>query len=240
VPVHADPLSFEHASFSSVDQVTFTYRTTTDAAAKLLPSALEIDDNPTVSVMFLNYRFSSVGPFREYIHIVHTRFRGEEVGFVPYIFITNERGMIAGREREDYPKLLGEVDFDMNAANVYGLISARLSRPAGVVLAQGIFRPSQRIGDITAVDPRTVDAIALRVIGSAVPGGPLSVCELVASKLEFVSGEIWSGDGSLAFTGASTLSAVHELPIVGDVEAVAFYNSAFNLRRPSETFPFDA
>lgn len=62
-------------------------------------------------------------------------------------------------------------------------------------------------------------AVALRLIGSAVPGAPLSVCELVPSGLEFVSGEIWSGDGSLHFTGESTFSAVHELPIVADLDA---------------------
>ena len=239
MPVHADPLHFESASFRGVNQVTFSYRTNTDAAAKLLPAALEIEENPMVSVMFLDYGFSSVGPFREYIQFIHARFRGEEMGFVPHIFITNERGMIAGREREGYPKLLGEIDFDMNEANIYGLVQARLSRPAGVTLAQGIFRPSQRIGDITAENSRTVKAIALRVIGSAIPGGPLSVCEFVPSGLEFVSGEIWSGDGSLTFTGASSFSAVHELPIVGNVETVAFYNSAFKLHRPTETFPFE-
>src|SRR5882672_7580127 len=131
--------------------------------------------------MFLSYGFTSVGPFREYIHIIHARFRGEEVGFVPHIFISNERGMLAGREREGYPKLLGEIDFDMSDANVYGLITARLSRPTGFTLAQGIFRPSQRLGEITAAKPQTVKAIALRVFGSAVAGGPLSVCELVPS-----------------------------------------------------------
>jgi len=52
--------------------------------------------------MFLSYGVSSVGPFREYIHIIHARFRDEDVGFVPHIFISNERGMLAGREREGY------------------------------------------------------------------------------------------------------------------------------------------
>jgi acetoacetate decarboxylase len=240
MPVHADPLHFESASFRGVNQVTFSYRTPTDAAAKLLPAALEIEENPKVSVMFLTYGFSSVGPFREYIHIIHARFRGAEVAFVPHIFITNERGMISGREREGFPKLLAEIDFDMDDANVYGLIPARLSRPAGVTLVQRIFRPSQRIGEITPENSRTINSINLRVIGSAVPGGPLAVCELVPSTLEFVSGEIWSGDGSLSFTGASAFSAVHKLPIIGDVEAFAFYNSAFKLNRPTETFSFEA
>ncbi len=239
MPVHADPLSFTNASFRGVNQVTFSYRTNTDAAAALLPADLEIEERPKVSVMFLSYGFSSVGPFREYIHIIHARFRGEEVGFVPHIFISNERGMLAGREREGYPKLLGEIDFDMNQSNVYGLVTARLSRPTNVMLAQGIFRPSELVGEISADNPRVIKAIGLRVIGSPVPGGPMAVCELVPSGLEFYSGEIWSGDGTLMFTGASEFSAVHRLPIVGDVEAIAFYNSAFRLRRPTETYPFN-
>jgi len=106
-----------------------------------------------------------------------------------------------------------------------------------VTLAQGIFRPSERVGDISTDSPRAVKAIALRVIGSAVPGGPVAVCELVPSALEFFAGEIWSGDGTLMFTGASAFSALHQLPIVGAVEAIAFYNSAFRLHRPTETYP---
>ncbi len=154
MPVHAEPLGFTNASFRAVNQVTFSYRTNTDAAAVLLPTELEIDENPKISVMFLSYGFSSVGPFREYIHIIHARFRGEEVGFVPHIFISNERGMLAGREREGYPKLLGDIDFDMHQPNVYGLITARLSRPAGFVLAQGLFRPSEFLGEITEDNPQ--------------------------------------------------------------------------------------
>ena len=240
MPVHAEPLGFTSASFRAVNQVTFSYRTNTDAAAALLPTELEIDENPKISVMFLSYGFSSVGPFREYIHIIHARFRGEEVGFVPHIFITNERGMLSGREREGYPKLLGDIDFDMNQPNVYGLISAKLSRPAGIVLAQAIFRPSEFVGEITEDKPTVIQALGLRVVGSPVPGGPLSICEFVPSALEFTTGEIWSGQGSLLFTGASEFSAVHQLPIVGSVEAIAFYNSSFRLRRPTETYPFNA
>jgi acetoacetate decarboxylase len=239
MPVHADPLGFTSASFRAVGLVSFSYRTNTDAAAALLPTELEIDEDPKVSVMFLSYGFSSVGPFREYIHIIHARFRGKEVGFVPHIFISNERGMLAGREREGYPKLLGDIDFDMSRSNVYGLVTAQLSRPAGFVLVQGLFRPSEFLGEIAEDKPTVIQALGLRVVGSAIPGGPLSVCEFVPSALEFIAGEIWSGEGSLSFTGGSEFSAVHRLPIVGRVEATAFYNASFRLRRPIETYPFN-
>src|SRR5258708_32168528 len=97
MPVHADPLGFTNASFRAVNQVTFSYRTNPEAAAVLLPTEMEIDENPKISVMFLSYGFSSLGPFREYIHIIHPRFRGEAGGLGPHIVISNEPGMVAGR-----------------------------------------------------------------------------------------------------------------------------------------------
>src|SRR5260370_8430972 len=93
MPVHAEPLGFTNASFRAVNQVTFSYRTNTDAAAVLLPTEFGIDENPKISVMFLSYGFSSVRPFRGDIHIIHPRFLGGEVRFVPHIFTLNNRGL---------------------------------------------------------------------------------------------------------------------------------------------------
>jgi len=59
-----------------------------------------------------------------------------------------------------------------------------------------------------------IKTLGLRVVGSAVPGGRLSVCEFVPSALEFIGGEIWSGEGSLLFTGASEFSALHRLSML--------------------------
>src|SRR5258708_588862 len=97
--------------------------------------------------------------------------------------------MLAGREREGYPKLLGDIEFDMNQPNVYGLITARLSRPAGFVLAQGIFRPSEFLGEIVEEKPTVIKTLGLRVVGSAVHGGPLSVCEFVPSAVRYGPGK---------------------------------------------------
>src|SRR5258707_5308371 len=99
----------------------------------------------------------------------------------------------------------------MHQPNVYGLITAQLSRPAGVVLVQGLFRPSEFLGEITADKPTVIKALGLRVVGSAVPGGPLSVCEFVPSALEFIGGGVWSGGGSLFFSRGFEFSVLHRL-----------------------------
>src|SRR5260370_6103689 len=95
----------------------------------------------------------------------------------------------------------------MNQPNVYGLITARLSRPTGFVLAQGLFRPSEFLGEITEGKPTVIKTLGLRVVGSAVHGGPLSVCEFVPSALEFIGGVDWSGGGRVVFYRGPGLSA---------------------------------
>jgi Acetoacetate decarboxylase (ADC) len=150
-----------------------------------------------------------------------------------------QRGMLAGREREGLPKLLADVAFDMRSVTTEGLVAARLARPSDIVLAQGVFRPSQLIGEISADTP-TVGKLGLRVVGSPVPRGPLAICELVPSAIEYSSGEMWSGDGSLLLTGGSELSPVLRLSVVGDVEATALRNASFRVVRPTQTYPLGA
>lgn len=239
MPAHADPLGFTSATFVDMNQLVFTYRTDTDAAAALLPVELEIEENPTVSVVFASYGFSTVGAFREYIQAINVRFRGEDYAYVPFIYITNERGMIAGREREGLPKLLGHVDFDLSKPVEEGLVTARLRRPSDIVLAEATFRPSEHIADISSDNPTIFKGLGLRVFGSAVPGRPALVSELVPSSMEYTAGEMWSGAGSLAFTGVSELSPVHRLPIASEVQAMAIRNVAARLVRPTETYALD-
>jgi len=59
----------------------------------------------------------------------------------------------------------------------------------------------------------------------------LSVCEFVPSALEFIAGEIWSGDGSLMFTGASESAPCTDCRL-WEVWKLPLYNSSFRLRRP--------
>ncbi|CAM2187502.1 hypothetical protein PSAC2689_70205 [Paraburkholderia sacchari] len=52
--MHADHLGFTSASFKGINQVMFSYRTTTYAAAALQPVELEIEGNARGSVMFVS------------------------------------------------------------------------------------------------------------------------------------------------------------------------------------------
>jgi hypothetical protein len=109
-----------------------------------LPAELEVDEHPLVTVLFVSYGFCSVGPFREYIHTIRVRFRGEDIAYVPHISITNEMGVLAGREREGLPKLLADIDFDAGRSDAR---YAYVSRTCCALGAKGTPRPSRPTSD---------------------------------------------------------------------------------------------
>src|SRR5260370_37497335 len=82
MPVHAEPLGFTNASFREVNQVTFSYRTNTDDAAVVLPTELEIGENPKVSGTLLLDGFSIGGPDRWILNIFYAGFRVGGVCFI--------------------------------------------------------------------------------------------------------------------------------------------------------------
>ncbi|BAN02084.1 hypothetical protein YM304_17700 [Ilumatobacter coccineus YM16-304] len=239
MPAHADPLGFDSASFRGLDLLRFTYTTDAETVAQILPAELEIDDEPTANFVFASYRFSTAGAFREVVQSVEVRFEGQPFSYVPHIFVPNERAMLAGREREGLPKLTAAIDFDIHAPSPDGLISAELRRPTQVLLAQGIFQPAELVATVSPEQPLppSPPMLGLRVFGGAVPGRPPAVRELVPSRMEFRTAEIWSGAGSLNLTGASDLSPLHLVPIVGPVDAVLLRDVDAVLHRATTTYP---
>jgi acetoacetate decarboxylase len=243
MPVHASPyptastvdLTPQQPDFVGVDILEFTYRTDPNVVAEILPAPLEMDENATAAILFISYGMTSVGSYLEVVQQVHCRFQGEEVAYIPHIYVTNVPAMLAGREVLGYPKLLADIDFDPRRRTKDALITASLDRPASVPLATAQFRP---------VSPQTLPdnipgrvSMNLKVIPSAVAGEPPSVAELVPTVVTIHSGEAWSGQGSLRLTGASDFSPLHNVPVVENLGATLLTQATLSLTPPKETYP---
>jgi acetoacetate decarboxylase len=237
VPVHASAYQIAPTMhFTDVDVLTFTYRTDPEVVAEILPAPLEIDENVAGSVTFVSYGVTGVGAYREAVHQVHCRLHGAEVGYVAHIVVTNEPAMLAGREWLGFPKVLGDVEFDARRQTTDGLITASVERPAGVPLATGLFRPGDFLGDLPE-PPVSYTHINLKVIPSAVAGRPPAVAELVPTTMTMLSGRMWTGTGSVRFTGASEFDPMHRIPVVESLGATLVTGATLRLTAPDETYP---
>jgi acetoacetate decarboxylase len=217
--------------------LSITYRTDFGAAAQIVPDALELDDEPQVTLSFISYGVSGAGSYREVVHSIACRHQGQPVGYVPHIFVTNEPAMLAGREWLGWPKLLADISFSTETTTMDGVITARLERPAGVELAVGQFVPAQRLDDQMLVAGGDNVTMNLRVIPSAVLGESPSIVELVPSTMTALSGEIWAGRGSARLTGASEFAPLHRMPVVETTSAVMIRNARLRLTAPTQTYP---
>lgn len=90
----------------------FAYETDDEASAAIVPEGLTIADSPAVAqLIFTNFHFSTLGAYTEAILGVSCLWEGEPVTYCSNLMVTNEVGLIGGREPYGFPKLFGNVEW---------------------------------------------------------------------------------------------------------------------------------
>ena len=97
---------------------------------------------------------------------------GEPVTYCSNLLVTNEVGLIGGREPYGFPKLFGEVEW----VKEHEIISAYAERPKGKRICTGVMRPRDILAPDDIVTPPLV---TLKIIPSPEEDAPPEVCELV-------------------------------------------------------------
>lgn len=201
-PVSATNIDAPPHYYRGARIATFDFETDSDAAAAIVPEGLEIaHDIARARVFFADFPFSTLGPYREAMLSIHCNFQGRRVLYTPYLIVTGDIGLIAGREIWGAPKLLGEISFDNRNATV----TCTVERPAGITrIAQGTIRPRDIVEPRPGAD---LPMVNLKIIPSAELGAPPEVCQLVEVGMESTIQRGADGRPWL-FTGPATL----ELP----------------------------
>jgi acetoacetate decarboxylase len=193
----------------------FAFETSIDAAAAIVPEGLHLAHGPARAlVWFANFHFSTLGTYREAILAISCLWEGRRVLYCPYLIVTGDVGLIAGREIWGAPKLLGDVGLvRTNAA-----VSCYVERPAGVTrIASGVIHPREMREPSRADSPPLV---FLKTIPSPEEGAPPEVCELVEVSIEStvqVGGdghpELFSGPGDIRFDTPSVMDPWASIPM---------------------------
>ncbi len=200
--------------YKDVSMLLFQYVTDPAAAAALLPKPLELADPPIVIMLFANYPWSTLGPYRETAQAIRCVYKGKSMNYAARLHVTNDAAMAAGREIAGFPKKLGEIEF-INDETYFSY----LERPKGLRICSGVLKP---IKVIPGAIPMTFDFATVRLIPSPEPGAPPSLVQLVQTQWVLSSGEMWGGVGTCQFTGASDSDPYHRLPIVKPVATSLF------------------
>lgn len=115
---------------------------TTPNIEKIIPEDLELySDPPQAGYWLAYYSNSTLGPYYEWISLVMVEDEEGDFGYyIPYIYVTNDAALAAGREVAGAPKKLAE----MNIKRELEFIKGSIERPGGKRLATINFQTRTR------------------------------------------------------------------------------------------------
>jgi acetoacetate decarboxylase len=182
----------------------------------LVPEGLHLPDAPPIGMVFVaDYGNSTLGPYSEFVSFLQVESDDGERGmYIPYIYVTNDAAMAAGREVLGAPKKMASISITTEL----DVTTATLARPSSTPLATVTMVPAERldVGMLSALMPEGAPVFSLRYL-PAPPGGA-EVRELVrwtndigvhtdafGDPLQFI------GPGSVTYPAQSAVDPVHRL-----------------------------
>lgn len=213
MPVDAPAINLPPHRYRGMELIIIEYTSDADSLAASLPEGMELTDTPTAVIIIGDYHWSSFGPYLEVIMGIRATFDGKAYTHIPYIYVTQEAPLIAGRELWGYPKKLAHMGIEKQSELYMGF----LERPAGNRLATAVMRTAQNMSvDDFVMQPIT----SLRVIPNVRERGTPDIAQLISCDFDVrpVVGtdgiaELWTGPGSLTLDGNSVNDPIHRLPV---------------------------
>jgi acetoacetate decarboxylase len=191
--------------------------TTTPRVAPLVPDGLHLGDPAIAALLVADYGASTLGPYREYVALLQVTDDDGVAGmYIPYIYVTNDAAMAAGRELLGAPKKLADIAVDVEPEAVVG----RLSRPSSCPLVEVVVAPAERVGGdvLDALLPPGTPLYSLRSLPG--PPGSTQVHELIrwSSALAvrsdaFGDGLRFTGPTSVRYPSQTAVDPVHQLEV---------------------------
>ncbi len=185
----------------------FEYETEPEAAAELIPAQLTLAEPASASLMFFEYPWSTIGPYKEAILSVNVFYKGEAFQYLAHLLLESNVPILVGREIYGLPKKMGSIKFTHEG----DILAGYAERPEGIRICSGVFRTESPLE--SPPDGTPLRFIGLRTIPSPEKGKEHSHVELVQTDGILSSIELWAGTGSCHFPGISVFDPWHKLPV---------------------------
>ena len=126
MPLTAPVVSAPPVHLRKMEMIIIGYRTDEEEVLKILPEGLELAEPATASMIIAKYHFSTWGPYNEAILAVGCTWQGTPMAYMPYLLVTSEVPLIAGREIWGCGKKLAHVrSWATSTINRWGSSSGR-------------------------------------------------------------------------------------------------------------------
>ncbi len=182
-------------SWQGVRSVVMGFTPDPATLAAILPAPLEPGDGPGLVTM-LTYPWGHpqrTHPFDEAVVLVPVRLGDLEANYVPYIYVTTDEALIAGREAAGWPKKIATITWERDGDRFAG----RVTRWGTTILEiDGDFSSPPADGDLgQVVAGGGRPTLNYKLIPG--PGTDIEVEEITSSSLEIAPSDVAVGTGTL-------------------------------------------
>ncbi|ASU83675.1 hypothetical protein CDO52_13525 [Nocardiopsis gilva YIM 90087] len=209
------------------------YEADTAAVAAQLPDGVTPLHDPVVCTAWgADFPQTTYGPYRESFLFVQVDLDVRGYNYNPFIYVTNDAAMAAGRETWGFPKEFADIRVDTSQHQMI----TTTDRPAG-----------RRIMTLTTTPERPADpaelgalpVLTLRKIPASRPDAPPTACELIRIDTDFIphrtatdQPDLWSGRASLTM---DSRSAIDPLQAFAPTRILGGYFGTFDMVLPIGT-----
>ncbi len=195
--------------------------------SELLPEGLKPYSDPAQGGIWIShYSFSTVGEYYEYLTVIQVEDEQGDMGYyIPYIYVTNDAALAAGRELAGAPKKLAKIELTKELDTVMGI----LERPAGKRLVTFVTKPNTRAAG-TLIDfilPKPTYLYSVRHLPPIKGKGGVTQLIKWYADIDFhvdPNGEriIFLGPGNVTYDSPSVVDPVHKVGIDSVMMSIYF------------------
>ncbi len=195
--------------------------------SELLPEGLKPYSDPAQGGIWIShYSFSTVGEYYEYLTVIQVEDEQGDMGYyIPYIYVTNDAALAAGRELAGAPKKLAKIELTKELDTVMGI----LERPAGKRLVTFVMKPNTRAAG-TLIDfilPKPTYLYSVRHLPPIKGKGGVTQLIKWYADIDFhvdPNGEriIFLGPGNVTYDSPSVVDPVHKVGIDSVMMSIYF------------------
>lgn len=205
-----------------------TFFTTTSDVQSLLPEGIEpFSDPPSAGVLLAHYSHSTVGEYYEYLSVIQVAdANGEMAYYIPYIYVTNDAALVAGRELAGAPKKLATMNLERDGS----IYRATMERPEGNRLLTMTTKPEKRAegGLVDSILPSKTPLLSIRHLPPIEGGDGCTQLVKWYAALDFHTDQDgrpkrWLGPTDIRYEAESEIDPIHNLA-VEDVLAGLYVN----------------
>ncbi|MDH5816071.1 MAG: acetoacetate decarboxylase family protein [Candidatus Nezhaarchaeota archaeon] len=180
----------------------------------LIPEGLKPLGNG--GIWIAHYGFSTLGTYNEYLTAVQVEDEVGDVGYyIPYIYVTNDAALAAGREVTGAPKKLAKIELVQDLDLIQGI----LERPPGKRLVTLTMKPNYRAKELMdQILPRPTYLYSVRHLPPLKGKGGVTQLIKWYAEIDFhvdLRGErvIFVGPASITYDSPSLSDPVHKVEI---------------------------